>query len=113
MFNFFRRNKKQPESNQTSVHYTLDDSNHVKINIQIQDYDSDSMSKLATLIATVHSDNCEIQTIEMIKNQLTEDKQDQLLYEFLLYVTTLRELNSASPEKSNKKPCISPSDMLQ
>ena len=115
MFNFF---KKKPEikdvSSEAKIIFTLDDSKDVSINIEIPEYNSESMSRLASLISTISSNACEIQTIEMIKQTLLQDKEDELLYEFLLYVTTLSELKRQDGDKNNsKKPCISPSDMLK
>jgi len=111
MFNFLKKKTKKEKkdlSNKAIIYYSLADDNEVKVNVEIPDYNSDSMVKLASLISTIHSDSCKINTIEMIKEFLSKDKQEEMLVEFLLYITSLEGQKKVEAEK----PCILPSDML-
>lgn len=109
LFNRFR--KKQEEEQFTSVTYTMNDQNEVNVDISINSYDSESIQQLAVLLNTTHSAASLLTTIEMVKQNLRELEQEDLLLEFIVLITTL--VNSSMPEDDNKKkPCVSPSDML-
>ena len=107
----FNRFRKQEEEQFTSVTYTMNDQNEVNVDISINSYDSESIQQLAVLLNTTHSASSLLTTIEMVKQNLRELEQEDLLLEFIVLITTL--VNSSMPEDDNKKkPCVSPSDML-
>lgn len=96
---------------ETSISYTIDKTNTVKVNVSIPEYNSEAIQDLSVLINTVHSNACLSTTVDMVKECLENDNQSELLVEFLLYITSMNSAKSKS-DKSGK-PCISPSDMIQ
>lgn len=108
---FLRKKITENTTEETSISYTIDKTNTVKVNVLIPDYNSKSIQDLSVLIHTVHSNACLSTTIEMVKDYLQKDNQQELLVEFLLYIASMKS-EYGSKEKS-KKPCISPSDMIQ
>lgn len=112
MFNFFRKNNEPPEDDQVSISYSVGDDKELKVDISIPTYDQISLGKLAYLIHSVKGDACFMETVEMIKYNLKEAKEEELLLEFILTVTAMSGFTKKSNGDSNR-PCIQPSDMLQ
>lgn len=112
MFNFFKKQNETVESDEVSITYSIGDDKELKVDISIPTYDQVSLGKLAYLIHTIKSDSCFMETVEMIKSNLKEAKEEELLLEFILTVTAMSGLTKKTKEDSNR-PCIQPSDMLQ
>ena len=112
MFNFFKRNNHQDQNDDVSITYSVGDDKELKVDIAIPTYDQVSLGKLAYLIHTVKSDSCFMETVEMIKGNLKEANEEELLLEFILTITAMAGL-ATKPNDDSNKPCIQPSDMLQ
>ena len=89
--------------------YTIGKDNIVRVNVNLPEYSSEHIEDLALLINSVHSTNCLMTTVEMVKESLAEEEQD-LLLEFLLKISSLMELHNK--ELGNNEPCVQPSDMI-
>ena len=89
--------------------YTIGKDNIVRVNVNLPEYSSEYIEDLALLINSVHSPNCLMTTVEMVKESLAEEEQD-LLLEFLLKISSLMELHNK--ELGNNEPCVQPSDMI-
>ena len=112
MFNFFRK-KDNDDENDVSITYAIGDDKELKVDISIPTYDQVSLGKLAYLIHSVKSDACFMETVEMIKGNLKEAKEEELLLEFILTVTAMSGIAQKSKSDDSNKPCIQPSDMLR
>ena len=114
MFNKIKQlfsRKEQKSDHQDFVHivYTVGKDNVVKVNVSLPEYSSEYIEDLAVLINSVHSPNCLMTTVEMVKESLAREEQD-LLLEFLLKISSLMELHNK--ELGNNEPCVQPSDMI-
>ena len=111
LFSIFRKKTEEEEEKFTSITYTMNEENEINVDISIDSYDSNSIQRLAVLLNTTHSASSLLTTIEMVKQNLKQLEEEDLLLEFIVLITTL--VNSPMPEDDNKKkPCVSPSEML-
>ncbi len=119
MFNkikqLFSRKEQEPQEQELEqedyVHivYTIGKDNVVRVNVSLPEYSSEYIEDLAVLINSVHSPNCLMTTVEMVKESLAKEEQD-LLLEFLLKISSLMEVHNK--ELGNNEPCVQPSDMI-
>lgn len=109
--NLFRKKEIERDDRYASITYTLDDTNTVNVDVNVNSYDSDSIQKLAILLNTTHSTSSLMTTIEMIKQNLQREQEEDLLLEFVVLVATLLKPNGFLDDKK-KKPCVSPSEMI-
>lgn len=109
--NLFKKQPKVDDDNKyAAITYTLDDDNMVNVDINVHSYDSESIHKLAILLNTATSVSSLMTTIEMIKQNLKEQGEEDLLLEFIVLITTL--VQSTHEDNTKKKPCVSPSEMI-
>jgi hypothetical protein len=112
MFNIFRRKKKK---NIACISYVVDHDFDVKIDIQIEDYEDESIGALSALLKMLSSDDCFIETIQFVRNGLLAEKREDLIIKVVMPIA--EEINKkikAQSEKHNKElPFIKPSDLSQ
>ena len=105
---FVRQQPNTEEYHKGKVVYYIDLEDEMKVDITIQEYDSESIARLAHIINTISSSQCVLETIETVKHSLESNNQQELLVEFLLQITKFSPL----VKKSKSSPCIKPSEML-
>jgi len=113
MFNFFRNSKKENKSKLASITYYIDDNSNMKIDIQIEDYEEDSINALTTLLKALATDLFFVETVNFVKQGLVKDNREDILMRVLLPITP--EVNekflSVSKISKSEKPCVKPSDL--
>lgn len=112
-------NKKKQED-RVIICYTVDKDGEFKVDINISDYDRETIDYLSTLIASIPSAQFQVQTINIVKDAFTKDEKVSELETLIASVILKSETLLESLQKSNKEddkggtdePCIKPSDML-
>ena len=105
---FVKQQPKIEEYHKGKVIYYIDLEDEMKVDITIQEYNSESIARLAHIINTISNNQCILETIETVKHSLETNNQQELLVEFLLQITKFSPLI----KKSKSAPCIKPSEML-
>ena len=116
--------KKPNDDNLAKIAYVIkkgEDSPNV--DIVIEDYSGESLNGLVKILQTVHSDNCLVETVNIIVDNLRSQGKDEEVVELCMKLgnnfwnTTASILSQKEESKklNNKEeePCIKPSDMLQ
>lgn len=100
--------------------YAVDGDGEFKVDINISDYDSETIGYLSTLIASIPSAQFQVQTINIVKEAFTKDEKvselETLIASVILKSETLLEglkkVNKQDDKGGADEPCIKPSDML-
>lgn len=116
MFNFLRKQTKEPEiENKTlaSITYVINtDNDNPIIDIQINDYDEKSIEALGSLLLTLSSDSCFIETTNIIRSLLIEDSRPDILIKLFSKIhNQFKEKMNNLHIKTSNTPCIKPSEM--
>lgn len=119
LFNFFKRNG-TATSNSTDepqpvacIKYVIMDNNTSPIvDVEIKDYDTESMKGLCQILDTLASNRLLIETVEIIKNgMISEGQADQLITIFSHLEKRTREKMIKGYDVSDEEtPCIKPSE---
>lgn len=119
LFDFFKRKNTEPTETEESMsasisYYMKPDGSGPYINIQLADYDNDSVKDLCELLDTLAVESCYIETIEMIKSSLIKEHQEELLIKIFAHISSKVRNRILDANKTNIKdePCIKPSDMV-
>lgn len=119
MFSFFR-SKESKDSNATDddnilarISYVVkNDSKGVLIDIEIQDYDDESVAALSHLLDVLGEDNSYIDTINIIKTSFTEKGLFDVLIKIFanIHDKVKNKLLTINNSKTDK-PCVKPSEI--
>jgi len=119
LFEFFRRKNTEPADTEEPVsasitYYMKPDGSGPYINVQLSDYDDDSVAGLCELLDTLAEESCYMETIEMIKSSLIKDHQEEMLLKIFTHISgQVREkILNGHKESMKDEPCIRPSDMV-
>lgn len=121
----FRKFFKDPDDNNVAkISYIIkkgEDS--PTVDIVIEDYSGESLNGLVKILQTVHSDNCLVETVNIIVDNLRSQGKDEEIVELCMklgnnFWNTTASILSQKEESKRKnhkeeEPCIKPSDMLQ
>jgi len=121
LFNFLKKktdNKINEELIDASITYYIKrDSKSPVLNIEINNYDDQSIDALCKLLDLLNTESCYVETVEMIKNSLINDKREDILIKILTHVerSVINKLLKvkAYEKKIKEEPCIKPSDMIK
>jgi hypothetical protein len=121
MFKFFQDKKTQSKDDESqhiaSISYKIKTGGNVIIDMEIEDYNEESMSALFSIIDILSNDMCVIETIGALKDNLIKNNKSEWL-EKLVHHTTKAMLKKTNVTKLyddmiNSQPCIKPSEMLK
>ena len=110
-------NDEEYEDKSAFIRYRLVDG-ELKIDIEIEKFDEESMQTLGELCAGIASEQVSYETVSHIRDLLIQYDQTALLVPF---VKSLNENSNAisklfnqtkEQDEDNQKPCILPSDMM-
>ena len=91
------------------VSYRVDEDGEYFVDVDINDYEPQTLKQLGTLLASIPSTQFQIQTINIVKDAfLAEGKSKELE----LLVEALEKKAKEGAKESKNEPCIKPSDML-
>lgn len=118
MFNFFRKQKSIKQDDiVASISYVVRRSSAgALIDVQLNDYDEESIDSLCHLLTVLGSDMFFIDTINIIKSSLIQENQEEVLIKiFSRLNSVIRDkilLQNQQKLELKDEPCIKPSDML-
>lgn len=102
------------ESHVAGITYFVGTDGQVQLDIEVFDYSNESMDALCRILNTLSMDSCYLSTLNMIRDQLTQEGQEEALVR--IYNNVAKSPNDKAvrvyTKKSQSKPCIRPSDML-
>jgi uncharacterized protein YprB with RNaseH-like and TPR domain len=110
---FFKKQKTEENKSIAKLSYIVNNNSKSPIlDIELQDYDDQSIEALCNIIDILASDKFIVETVEIIKNALVNDgKEDYLLKVFSgLSKNTKSKMLNSYREKEYDEPCIRPSD---
>ena len=122
MFNFFKKKQIQTEEIVVnddklpivSITYNINQKLETSVDILMDDYGAESISAICKLLDTLSSDSFYIETVNMLKQGLINDDQQEVLLTILTHVGQQARYKILQSHKDSTKdePCIKPSDML-
>jgi len=121
MFNFFQKkevSESQPiheDQAQVAITYFIDKNDvSVKIDVGLEDYSNDSITKLCQVLEVLSQDKAYIETISIIRDGLVANSDEETLMKFLLLIGnhSNKKIINQAKENIRSQPCVSPSDML-
>lgn len=122
MFNFFKRKQDKQQDTELDVNdtslaaitYFINKDSNAAIDISLKDYEADSIEALCKLLDVLSTDAFYVETINMIKNGLTKDDQEEVLIRIFTHISqqVRNKILTTSKESTMDTPCIKPSDML-
>lgn len=120
MFNFFKskvqNDIEQQDDIVASIQYTMvRGSDKALVDVELRDYDSESIDSLCSLLDILGNDLFYIDTINMIKESFIKEKREDILVRIFTKVNSniKSKLLNSHKEKIKDEPCIKPSDMLK
>lgn len=123
MFNFFQKkevnkSESQPiyeDQAQVAITYFIDKGDDsVKIDVGLENYSDDSITKLCQVLEVLSQDKAYIETISIIRDGLVANSDEETLMKFLLLIGnhSNKKIINQAKENLRSQPCVSPSDML-
>lgn len=121
MFNFFKsqpiNNDSEPEDDiVAAITYAIKrNSKEALVDIELHDYDEQSIDSLCSLLDILGNDLFYIDTINMIKESFMKENREDILIRIFTKVNAniKSKLLNAHKEKIKDEPCIKPSDMIK
>jgi hypothetical protein len=116
LFNFFK--KKQIENNENIVaklsYIFSKDYDTPVIDVEIQEYNDESMDGLCNILDTLGQDKTYFETIDIIKNFMIQDGQEEYLIKMIsrLAPHSKSKIVDGSKQIELDKTCIRPSDIM-
>jgi len=115
--NMFKKRQEQPQDETpvvTSITYSIDNTGEMFVDINIDDFDDESIDGLAQLISVISTVKCQLITIEMIKQAFSEEGK---IAEYIGLISKIASNTASYTEElkqqdSSEEPCIKPSDMF-
>jgi hypothetical protein len=120
LFKFFN-NKQQTKTENTKkevlakiTYIANNESDTPIVDVEIKEYNDECIDALSMILNTIGEERAYVQTIEIIKNYMTQDRQESYLIKIL---TNLNEkaknkiINIANKKEYNEV-CIKPSEMI-
>lgn len=119
MFNFLNpKTVSEPESKlveKASIIYKVLEDGVVSVDVNLEDFDSESMSALFVILDLISHDSCYLQTLQVVKDGLESNNQKEcleLLYQHISSQVS-RKILSSIQESTQDQPCVQPLNMLK
>lgn len=103
------------ESKIAGVTYFVDIHGKVQVDIELFDYNNESIDGLSKVLQVLSMDNCYMKTFEMVQQNLTAENQEVAmlrLYDNVASQPVTEKSVKVYVDKKQERPCIRPSDML-
>jgi hypothetical protein len=121
LFNFLKNKQKKEEDKieddicASITYYIKRGQKGAVLDVELLDYDTESTKALCLLLDTIGSDRCYLETINMIKQYLVENKHENVLNSILMHIasTSQTKLLNIYKEKIKEEPCIKPSEVIR
>lgn len=104
-----------PEEYIACVAYKIGKDKIVTVDVTIEDYDAYSISQLCLILDLLASDNCYMQTIDILKQGFINAQEEESLEQIYLHLSrqVSNKIMNAVKDTHAQQPCIKPSQMLQ
>lgn len=117
MFKFFQKKPEdKEEENLASISYILKkDTKTAYVDIELKDYEEESIDALCQLLDVLGSDLFYFDTINMVKTSLMQENKHDVLIKILTRVNSKvrSKIYSAAYDLNKDEPCIKPSEMFK
>lgn len=110
--------KKEPIENNQPIaklsYIVTNNSESPIVDVELQDYDDESIEALCNIIDVLSSDKSIVETVEIIKNSLVNRGKEEYLIKLFSRLGThaKSKIINSYKEKEYDEPCIKPSDAL-
>jgi len=121
LFNFLKTSKPSAEEENTeqqvlaSITFVMENNSDAPIvDVEIKDYSDQSIKALCVLIDTLAQEKSLLQTVEIIKNAMAEDENEESIVKMFSYIghyTKNKMINSYKDQQIDE-PCIKPSEVF-
>ena len=100
--------------------YAATKDGELYIDIQMEDYSEETISRLSSLYASIPTDSFQNQSVQIIKEAFHQDGQDELFLKFLTESLLKQEIYNSKdvvnsvgeePKTGKEEPLIKPSDL--
>lgn len=98
------------------TYYVTDKDNSVMIDISVENFENSTIDKLCGILNTLSEDAAYVETLEIVKNNLSKNNQEEALLRFLTSISinaAAKKIMSNKEKKISEQPCIRPSDLLK
>jgi hypothetical protein len=122
MFNFLKLFKKKPVEEElrpaddinASITYLVGGDGVPRIDVQIKDYEQETISNLIDLLITLGSEDFYFDTLEMVKDGFVQEGREDVFHIIATQIalTALADGAIRDDENEEDQPCIPPSDVL-
>ena len=123
MFNFFKKKPikiEEPVDTVSksvplvSITYNINNNLETSVDILMDDYGDESINGMCKLLDTLSNDRFYIETVDMLKQGLINDDQQEVLLTILTHISqqSRYKIIQSHKDSTNDEPCIKPSDML-
>lgn len=124
MFKFFKIKKEEPVSTEIDennniaarIQYIMPkDSESTIVDVELGDYDEQSIEALCDLLDILSSDAFFVETINIIQSSLIRENKQDLLIKIFTRIgdSARRKLLDTNKQDKKDEPCIKPSDMIK
>jgi hypothetical protein len=85
------------------------------VDIVLEEYDENTLNSLCKLLDVLNGENCYLQVIDIIKNAMLKDGEEEKLIRILSHISQQKQskLERYAKDKLKDEPCIKPSDMMK
>jgi len=85
------------------------------VDIVLEEYDEKTLNSLCKLLDVLNGENCYLQVIDIIKNAMLKDGEEEKLVRILSHISQQKQskLERYAKDKLKDEPCIKPSDMIK
>ena len=109
----------ETQDNLASITYRITSDDQVHIDVEIEDFDTESLESLAKICANLASDQIPYETIKHVRDLLIANDQIALLMPFISkinehssVISKLFAVSDKEQSENKEQPCIRPSDMM-
>jgi hypothetical protein len=118
--NIFNKKQKEkaPAQDDTdllaAVTFSIDKTGEMYVDINMEDFDDQSIVALASIVSMISTVKCQLSTIDMIKNAFFQEGKVQEYLKLVTEITvnTQDYLDSMQSRSGENEPYIKPSDMM-
>jgi len=108
-------NVAKEENGIVAITFYVDKDTVPFVDIVLEEYDEKTLNSLCKLLDVLNGENCYLQVIDIIKNAMLKDGEEEKLVRILSHISQQKQskLERYAKDKLKDEPCIKPSDMIK
>jgi hypothetical protein len=108
-------NVAKEENGIVAITFYVDKDTVPFVDIVLEEYDENTLNSLCKLLDVLNGENCYLQVIDIIKNAMLKDGEEEKLVRILSHISQQKQskLERYAKDKLKDEPCIKPSDMIK